>query len=359
MRVCPPFHTLKGSLLTRRTAHFWRTLCCGFLATLAVVASAPFAHAAARPATQWRAVFRARTAELASVAASGPRSAWAAGFTSDPSYVMHWNGRAWRRMPLLPAHFQVSEVAGTSESDVWVSGHTAGIGRVYRWNGRHWQLMVPRIGPVALLPISPDDVWVEGESGFLLHWDGVIWQRLQFQRGVTTWPWEFAVVGQQLWQAANGVVAGRHRLVIRQWTGASWQTVPAPHPALSARTSVLISAASATNVWVELNEPAPHWRSPLLHWDGKKWTTLRTPADPPFPNYPIAAVGRSSVWIGGGFALWSGGGWHRSNVAVCAPPVAGSLVGVPGTTSALCAGDNGGPPGRPTHGVIYQAGPLP
>jgi hypothetical protein len=156
-----------------------RALCCGFLATLAVLASAPFAHAAAWPTTQWRTVFRARTTELSAVAASGPRSAWAAGFNSDPSYVMHWNGRAWRRMPLLPAHFQVTDVAATSWSDVWV----------------------------------------EGESGFLLHWDGTSWQRLQFHRGLTTWPWEFAVVGDQLWQAANGVVAGHHRLVIRQWTG--------------------------------------------------------------------------------------------------------------------------------------------
>jgi hypothetical protein len=140
---------------------------------------------------------------------------------------------------------------------------------------------------------------------------------------------------------------------------ASWQTLPTPHSALSARTSVVISAASATNVWVELNKPAPHWRSLLLHWNGKKWTTLRTPAHPPFQDFPIAAVGRSSVWIGGGFALWSGGAWQRSNVTLCGPPVAGSLVGVPGTTSTLCAGDDGGRPGRPTHGVIYQGGPLP
>src|ERR1700728_4711511 len=90
---------------------------------LTLLASAPFAHAASWPRTQWRTVFRARTTWLASAAASGPRSAWAAGFTSDPSYVMHWNGRAWRPMPLLPAHFQVTDVAGTSTSDVWVTGH--------------------------------------------------------------------------------------------------------------------------------------------------------------------------------------------------------------------------------------------
>jgi hypothetical protein len=341
--------------VTKRSAHGWRILGCGFLATLAVLTSAPFAYAAGWPLTQWRTVLRARTTWVPSVAASGPRSAWAAGFTSDPSYVMHWNGRAWRRMPLLPAHFQVTDVAGTSPSDVWVTGYPTaptGNGEVYRWNGRTWQLMVPRIGPVALLPITPDDVWVESESGFLLHWDGTTWHRLRFHRGLTTSPWEFAVVGHQLWQATNGVVAGRNRLVIRRWSGTSWQDVSVPRSLLSARDSVLISAASPANVWVELLKPRQ--RSPLIRWNGRSWTTIRPPAGAPYPLTPISAVGRSSVWLGGGFALWSGDTWHRSNAITCGIP-----VGVPGTSSALCAGSSGGPAGRPDYGVISQAGPLP
>jgi hypothetical protein len=332
-----------------------RTLACGFLATLAVLASAPFAHAAAGPTTQWRTVFRARTTWLTSVAASGPRSAWAAGFTSDPSYVMHWNGRAWRRMPLLPAHFQVTDVAGTAPSDVWVSGHpTAPVGNdeVYRWNGRTWQLMVPRIAPVTLLPIAPDNVWVESQSGFLLHWDGTTWHRFPFPQGLNGWPDQIAAVGNQLWDVESGVVAGHpHRFIVRRWDGSGWERMRSPHPKLGRRFQPTISAVSATNVWVDTQSSL--WKPTLMRWDGRRWTTLRVPSSGPFVDFPIAAAGRSGVWAGQGSALWLGGAWHFP-ASGCGNP-----VGVPGTTSALCAGDSGGPAGRPEYGVIAQAGPLP
>jgi hypothetical protein len=349
----------------------WRIALIGTSGILAASIAITGAASAATPAdphydykAHWRVVLQtsknAHSGFLA-IAASGPRSAWAVGYTGNTNYLVRWNGASWRRMA-LPAHFNAFGVSGSSPSDVYVFGNlTSPSGpnnaKVYRWNGRSWSLALTA-GAFAIIDIRPRNVWVESATGHLDHWDGASWTRTAYRFALKGYPGTLTAVGQQLWRADPGVVGGHaRRLVIRRWTGSGWQEVSSPHPRIPDRSVPQISASGRNNVWVNLSGRSPEHSVRLLHWDGKTWTTLIWPWQlGSLAAGRVAAVGHSSAWFGEGTLLRSPTGWHLPNDFGCGVP-----VGVPRTNSALCAGTgviNPLPGGR-SYGVISQSGPLP
>jgi hypothetical protein len=312
----------------------------------------------------WRMVLKttASRRQFIAIAASGPRSAWAIGLAGrSTTYLVRWNGQAWRRMASLPAHYYAIGVSGSSPSDVYVTGqqNRPGAGtvqEVLRWNGLAWSraLITPA---VAILDIGPRNVWVESQSGYIDHWDGVAWTRTPYRYGVSDRPGTIAAVGQQPWRTVIGALGQqRHRLIVQRWTGKAWQEVASPHPRVTGNLYPAISASTATNVWIQLLRPDPSGHNVrLLHWDGKTWTAFTWPwnLSSAALGY-MAAVGRASVWLGNGELLRNPSGWHIPKDGNCGIP-----VGVPRTNTALCAGAVNGSRAGTLYGVIWQSGSLP
>jgi hypothetical protein len=337
-------------------------ICAAAVMTIAGSASASTAadpHYDSR--AHWRVVLKTRssTAAFIAIAASGPRSAWAIGDIGTTStYLMHWNGTAWRKMA-VPAHFEPYGVSGSSPTDVWLVGDLdlpgPTTGQVLRWNGRAWSRMLITQA-VAIIDISPANVWEESVSGHLDHWNGTSWTRTTYQYAVNDRPGTVAGVGQQAWRTMIGTVGKeQHRLIIQRWTGTAWRGVSSPHPYVHGKYYPAISASAASNVWIEMPSPGPGLHNTrLLHWDGATWTTLVWPWD--LADYAVgrfAAAGGASVWLGNGQLLRNRSGWHLSNDGGCGIP-----VGVPRTNSALCAGTMNISAQR-YYGVLSQSGPLP
>jgi hypothetical protein len=93
-----------------------------------------------------------------------PKLAYAVG---DNSGVARWNGTSWVRMTGAPASdFQAVLAFGTSS----VYAVSAG-GSIFRFNGSTWQHLEDFNVPLwDIVGTSPDDIWVVGEQGLIIHW---------------------------------------------------------------------------------------------------------------------------------------------------------------------------------------------
>lgn len=80
--------------------------------------------------------------ELAGVAATSARNAWAVGSAdSGRTLIARWNGRAWKQVP--GPRGRLSAVAATSARSAWAVGYittkTSVKTLAERWNGRVWK----------------------------------------------------------------------------------------------------------------------------------------------------------------------------------------------------------------------------
>ncbi|HUA39988.1 MAG TPA: hypothetical protein VMA32_00345 [Streptosporangiaceae bacterium] len=342
-----------------------RALTCGaILVTVMAFAGSASAATATDPRydhnAHWRVVLKTPAGSdhgFIAIAASGPRSAWAIGdIANNSTYLLHWNGKSWRRMT-TPSHYAPSGVSGSGPSDVYLIGDlnppgAPSDGEVLHWNGQAWSLVL-RTQAAAILDISPANVWVESESGYLYRWGGASWTRTRYGYAVNDIPGTVAAVGQRAWRTTIGRVGKqRHRLIVQRWTGTAWRAISSPRPEVPGTLYPSIAASSARNVWIEVSNRRGLHNVRLLHWNGKTWTTLFWPSGlASLAQGYLAAVGKASVWLGNGQLLRNRSGWHLSNDGGCGIP-----VGVPRTNSALCAGVvNITAKGR-SYGTISQSG---
>ncbi len=82
--------------------------------------------------------------------------------------VLRWNGTGWLRLPSPNTTYPVSGVLAFGTSSVYVT--TEG-GSIYRFNGKEWVLLLDiniRLRDIA--GTRPDDLWVVGDQGLILHW---------------------------------------------------------------------------------------------------------------------------------------------------------------------------------------------
>jgi hypothetical protein len=138
--------------------------------------------------------------------AIGPGStAWAVGTIScgcgpGPSLIERWNGRSWRVVvaagrTLAGGGPDLAGVSSIGARDAWAVGATgSGDGpektAVLHWNGRAWKRVAapspdPSASLAALAPVSPGDIWAVGTGSdskrtrfttVLLHWNGTVWR---------------------------------------------------------------------------------------------------------------------------------------------------------------------------------------
>ena len=171
--------------------------------------------------------------------------------------------------------------------------------------------------------VSASDVWAVGVSqpggGLISHWNGKRWSYIRaagYFNGVA------ARAAADAWAVGATSQVGDVQAIAVHWNGRSWTRVPTP--ALSSGGYLnAVAATSASNAWaVGQAGPAPGGTSPaqplIEHWNGRHWTVQRFPSLPGGGQFAaVAALSAANAWAVGSagsqtlVAHWNGTKWSR------------------------------------------------
>jgi hypothetical protein len=277
------------------------------------------APAAGAGAPGWRQVnefAKCGTGDVLSVTAKGPSNAWAAGYyrpTCNGNAVTapllaHWNGRSWRELR-LPSRFTTSQsngattVATLSGSYAWTFAALGQASYALLWKNNRWHsyTLADNSYLASSVVFSQASAWAFGSivaSAYAARFNGRTWRRVPIpvvpQSTADPTPKNIWAVGP-LAGAVNQPFPQPYALA--HWTG-RWRTTPFPDLHLphgagidyawvvsdSARGAFVVAGISSRPGWV------------LLHWTGRTWSKLRTPAASDFIG-PLARDGHGGLWI--------------------------------------------------------------
>lgn len=151
--------------------------------------------------------------------------------------IIHWDGVAWSRQE-TPSRQDLWGVWGSAPDDLWAVGGRGldeGDATLLHFDGRAWGSVglpaLRRANVFAFYKVwgtSRDNVYVVGQRGAVLHWDGRAWSE------------ELAGASDDLisiWGTGPGhivAIGGRGNGVVSVWDGISWTTRSlAPEPGLN------------------------------------------------------------------------------------------------------------------------------
>lgn len=216
-------------------------------------------------------------------------------------------------------------------------------GAVLRRSGGQWSRVELGLTGVPLLNwihgFGSQDVWVAGNAGTLLHWNGQAWQRAQVPTTQDLWG-VWGAAPNDLW-AVGGSGRNRGDATLLHYNGLRWSLVPVPalqRPGVYAFFKVWGTASD--DVWVVGQ------RGVILHWNGSAWTEHLAPTSEDLISLwgtsrerIVAVGGRSNAVV----AVWNGQAWGVHNLAplpglngvwMRSPGVA-YLAGIEGTLARL------------------------
>ncbi|MFI6515783.1 hypothetical protein ACIBF1_09510 [Spirillospora sp. NPDC050679] len=175
------------------------------------------------------------------------------GGTDQAHHLYRWSGSGWTAYPDSGLH-QVRVFDARTPDDVWMIGELeSGYGRpaARHWNGTAWrEVPLPpltyEVGlPNDVIAIASDDVWVTGadqrfgpgeaRTALLWHWDGTAWSRAQVPTGAEV-PDGFHRDPDGSFWAHRHDPASPGRLIVLRYDGAAWRptgtTLVAPQSVL-------------------------------------------------------------------------------------------------------------------------------
>jgi hypothetical protein len=211
-------------------------------------------------------------------------------------------GPGWRAAGALPSQVTFSSIWGSGPDDVWVTGEQ---GTLLHWDGAGWSAASSGTSQAlrAVMGTSKSNVWAAGLDGTFLHFDGRSWSSMR-PGGA---PWSpapgpgvkpfyalYAAAEDDLWVAGFGV---------RHFDGTRWSEPVYP-------TGLPIKAlggVGSQKIWMVGNEGA------LRAWDGRAW--LRVPHDRGPDFFGLWANAADDVWaVGSNGAIlhWDGHVWKAS-----------------------------------------------
>jgi hypothetical protein len=368
--------------LLRCALPFGRWIVPLLLVAVLVAATAPVTNADRSSPTGcaagWKLVRSERDRVLSGVAVVSRTNVWAVGGRVRPEtpLAMHWDGARWAdvRIPAVEASLNgLQDVDAVSARDVWAVGSSWAATDdgprvlVMHWNGSRWSVIkTPKISGLLrkVSAVSGRDVWAVGESyteGYpdgearplTMHWDGTRWTEESLSEGRLDVLMGVAAVSRSAaW--AVGYWPGRESAqVVWRWSESGWRSVPVRTNLGANEDEHLengledVDALSPTDAW------AVGWNlsgSLIEHWDGRKWTILRTL---PAVLRAVTAVSRNNVWATGTesgrgdrafIAHWNGRAWRE----VVGPRVTGEFKDVDATSgsSVWAVGRDDGSPRR-------------
>src|SRR3954463_1966430 len=262
-------------------------------------------------------------ANLVSVTAPSRDDAWAAGFlvkingaaaarpdatapaedecyerTSFPSLMLHWDGSAWRQVP-MPLVGRINHVSASGPNDAWASADCD----LLHWDGKTWTSIpyapVPgaqQSGNGAVKTVSADDAWLAGnthdnttgaERAFIQHWTGKRWQIVTLPDLGDDFTLDSidALGADDVWAAGTDYTGNdvhAENVLLLHWNGKSWKRLPAPATGEWTQRVSQVRALARGDVWVAgwaKQAPAGDQirRSLILHWNGRAWANSPTP----------------------------------------------------------------------------------
>lgn len=137
---------------------------------------------------------------------------WAVGYEGDGSTqpaAVHFDGRAWTRVPVPPVAgdgtHELTTVLATSPTEVWAAGASnTETPLLYRWDGARWAPAALRSAPITSLIRHDGRIWAA--NGNLLRQTGGRWLRNTPPRPITA----LADGGGRVW-----ALSGRRILELR------------------------------------------------------------------------------------------------------------------------------------------------
>jgi hypothetical protein len=214
-------------------------------------------------------------ADLLAVHGRGRDDVWAVG---AGGVLLHWTGTAWYTAP-SGTKDDLHGIWASAGSDIWAVGDTSAS---VHWDGAAWVASPPppptwgvdviAPPPADMLPKDlyavagdgPNDVWVAGDAGAMLHFDGQQWR-----------PDAVGGYGQNyrgVWGDGNGAFwfVGTSGVIVAAYDARD-PSRPYPPSAYSMPPLTAIWGTAADDVW------AVGAGGAIVHLDGKTWSVVPSP----------------------------------------------------------------------------------
>jgi hypothetical protein len=282
---------------------------------------------------------------LRGASATSSTDVWAVGdqcpTCADPgTLTLHWNGTHWSMVPSPnpgPTRNVLNAVAAVSPSDAWAVGSFGNSGcqtaatLILHWNGTHWSKVAsPNPGAAcnelsSVSAVSATNAWAVGRSctfaintchTLVLHWNGTAWSKMAS-------PSPGAVVFDSLagvsadspadaW-AVGGYCASscaRFKTLILHWNGTRWSTVKSPNPGVGFYLLNGASTRSPADAWAVGGSCATTCdiqKTVILHWKGTAWSKVASPSPGPAINglSAVTALSPADAWAVGDYCIRS------------------------------------------------------
>jgi hypothetical protein len=279
------------------------------------------------------------------VAAAASDDVWAVGTYSDQvgfsqAIAEHWDGTRWSVVPgtEFGTTSRLMDVAVLAPDDVWAVGSYSSEATdhwaqplVEHWDGSELSVVPsPSIGTSSELEgvaaLATNDIWAVGTTytggghyqTLVLHWDGNDWTRIPspnvgpYGNGLTAIS---AVDANDIWAVGNGNNSSVS--LILHWDGSEWSVVPSPNSGHENNLLAGVAARAADDVWavgysifwIPVGEDfEAHFRSLLMHWDGKTWSLFDSAAPNTEDNarYGVDTLPDGEAWVVGGHNAFDG-----------------------------------------------------
>ena len=253
--------------------------------------------------------------------------AWAGGYESTGSPLLHWNGRAWSFSPVsgTPAgtSISISAIEGSSASNIWAVGGIYGNSGQstpveLHFDGTRWTAMEQGRSGLSLQSVavvSPSLAWsvggIYGNNGqstpVVMKYNGTSWSALSTPAPKGAGLAAVSATGSIAWVvgccSTNGPSTDAFAMV---WTGSKWETQKVPTPSGHPSISTVLALPGGT-AWVAGSVGSTKGESPFVDRFAKgKWTSSKLPATGHASGYisGVAATGATNVWEVG--AYWTG-----------------------------------------------------
>jgi hypothetical protein len=173
----------------------------------------------------------------------------------------------------------------------------------------------------AVAAVSAKDVWAVGCSGacvspgsLILHWNGKKWSKVASPdpgAGLDDLTGVSAVSARDVWavgyacSVAHCGIGNVYKTLVVHWNGKKWSTVASPDPSTVSNLLYGVTAVSASDVWAAGSATPDVSTKPstslVLHWNGRKWSRVHSPTASGASTtlYGVSAASASDVWAVG------------------------------------------------------------
>lgn len=168
--------------------------------------------------------------------------------------------------------------------------------------------------------VSPDDGWIVGAGGLIMHWNGTQWKISKPSISSSGAHYFYNLSRVVFTQANDGWAAGDVnseggcQFLIDHWDGTTWTEISLPQDWYQLGCVHDMVALSSTDVWiVGTNWNQETERGVTIHWDGHEWKMFSELNS--YNIYSISALSPDNIWAitqNGVVLNWNGVAWKES-----------------------------------------------